>query len=149
MNGAPDNFFVDTNVLVYYFDRMEMAKHRRAQQWVEPLWANKSGRLSWQVLHELYATAIRKAVVPVRDARAAVEAFVQWRPAALGLATLRRAWHWMDQAQLHYWDALVLAAAEQSECRWLLSEDFQAGRKFDTVTVINPFERAPEEFGLA
>ena len=32
---------------------------------------------------------------------------------------------------------------------WLLSEDFQAGQKFDLVTVVNPFECRPDDFGLA
>ncbi len=62
---------------------------------------------------------------------------------------LHRAWHWCDRAQINFWDALILAAAEQSGCRWVLSEDFQSGRKFGPVTMVNPFERSPGEFGLA
>ena len=54
----------------------------------------------------------------------------------------------MDQAQLTYWDGLIVAAAEQAGCAWLLSEDFQAGRKLGRVTVVNPFHDRPEHFGL-
>jgi predicted nucleic acid-binding protein len=57
---------------------------------------------------------------------------------------IRRAWHWMDEAQLSYWDALILSSsAEASGCQWLLSEDFQNGRAYGSVTVINPFSQAP------
>ena len=38
---------------------------------------------------------------------------------------------------------MIVAAAERSRCRWLLSEDFQAGRKFGELTVVNPFEHEP------
>jgi len=38
---------------------------------------------------------------------------------------------------------LIVAAAEQTGCRYLLSEDFQTGRRFDAVTVIDPFASTP------
>jgi len=45
-------------------------------------------------------------------------------------------------------EALIVAAAELRGCRWLLSEDFQAGQKLGSVTVVNPFRALPDEFGL-
>jgi predicted nucleic acid-binding protein len=51
----------------------------------------------------------------------------------------------MDAAHISYWDAMIVGAAELSQCRWLLTEDLQDGRSFDTVTVINPFRLFPEE----
>jgi predicted nucleic acid-binding protein len=65
------------------------------------------------------------------------------------LELLRRGWRWADTAKLSFWDSMILAAAEQGGSRWLLSEDFQAGRKFGAVTVVNPFVQLPEEFGLS
>jgi predicted nucleic acid-binding protein len=48
--------------------------------------------------------------------------------------------------QIHYrhntpwYDALIVAAALESDCSTLLSEDFQHGQVFEgTLTVINPF----------
>ena len=52
----------------------------------------------------------------------------------------------MDDAQLSYWDALIVAAAERCGARYLLSEDFQPGRTYGTIQVVNPFERSPSEF---
>jgi predicted nucleic acid-binding protein len=86
--------------------------------------------------------------MPVTMVRETVEDLMEWKPHQPSLPTLSRAWHWCDQAQTNYWDALIIAAAEQSGCRWLLSEDFQAGRKFGTVTVVDPFASTPGEFGL-
>ncbi len=35
-------------------------------------------------------------------------------------------------------------AAKTASCLYLLTEDFQAGQKFDGIEVVNPFLRAPE-----
>ncbi len=146
--SAGDRFFVDTNVLLYSVDATLPAKQQAARLWVDALWENGSGALSWQVLHEFYVNTVRKVRVPNKIARQMVEDFAQWRPPEVTIGLIRRAWHWIDQAQLSYWDSLILAAAERMECRWLLSEDFQTGRRYGTVTIINPFLLSPEEFGL-
>jgi predicted nucleic acid-binding protein len=147
MAGA-SAFFVDTNVLLYSVDPAGRDKQAAARQWITLLWEHSAGRLSWQVLNEFYLNAVRKLGAPTRNARMVVEALVQWKPVDMTPGILRRAWHWMDTAQLAYWDALILAAAERAECAWMLSEDFQAGRRYGSVTVINPFREQPESFGL-
>lgn len=147
--SAEGSFFVDTNVLLYSISATEPLEQPSAKHWVDTMWTPRRGRISWQVIHEFYSNAVRKLGVQTPVARAAVERLVLWNPAPPRPATLRLAWHWCDAAQLNYWDALIVAAAEQSKCRWLLSEDFQAGRKFGAITVVNPFLREPREFGLA
>jgi len=52
------------------------------------------------------------------------------------------------KAQLYFWDSLIVAAAERAGCARLLSEDFEDGRSFEAVTVVNPFVHTPDEFGL-
>jgi predicted nucleic acid-binding protein len=52
--------FVDTNVLVYQLDSREPAKQLRARGWLDYLWAARTGRISSQVLQELYVTVTRK-----------------------------------------------------------------------------------------
>jgi predicted nucleic acid-binding protein len=148
MNGE-DNFFVDSNVFLYEMDGRNQAKQRAAADWILTFWGTGRGRLSWQVLHETYANAIRKLGVAPQAARETVRDLIEWKPIATNLEMIERSWHWCDRAQITYWDGLIVAAAEQSGSRWLLSEDFQSGRKFGEVTVVNPFERAPAEFGLS
>jgi predicted nucleic acid-binding protein len=75
-----------------------------------------------------------------------VELLVQWQPVGFHMSTLRRAWLWSDTAGLPYWDALIVAAAETTACRYLLSEDFQAGRRFGEITAVNPFHTTPADF---
>ncbi len=146
--SADERFFVDTNVLLYTADPADPAKRRAAQIWITTLWEQGAGSLSWQVLHEFNVNALRKLRVPSPKARATVAVFVSWQPIETGFGLIERAWHWTDKAQVTYWDGLIVAAAEQAGCAWLLSEDFQAGRKLGTVTIVNPFQDGPERFGL-
>jgi predicted nucleic acid-binding protein len=100
------------------------------------------------VVYEFYSNAVRKLGIPAATARRSVEQWMEWNPQQPTFTLVQRAWHWSDTAQMNFWDALIIAAAEQSGCRWLLSEDFQAGQRFGAVTVVNPFERSPVEFGF-
>lgn len=142
MQGAK-RVFVDTNVLLYFIDSSDPIRQARASEWLQHLWASGTGSVSWQVLHEFYVNATRKLKVPPKEARFLVDTFVEWRPIDSSAALIHRAWHWADVAQLAYWDALILAAAELAGCDILLSEDFQAGRQFDEIQVINPFNSTP------
>lgn len=140
---AAERVFVDTNVLLYFLDASDPVRQQRASEWLEHLWASGTGCLSWQVLHEFYVNAVRKLAVPPEEARFLVNSFLAWRPVDSSPALIHRAWHWADTAQTSYWDSLILAAAELAGCTVLLSEDFQAGRRFDEIEVVNPFTAAP------
>ncbi len=48
--------FVDTNVFVYQSDASDSEKQARAAEWCATLWRLRAGRVSVQVLLELYAT---------------------------------------------------------------------------------------------
>lgn len=141
MNG--DRYFVDSNVILYRYDELNPAKRDQAKLWLAWLWESQSGAVSWQVLQEFYWNALRKFRVPAELARYRVQLMSRWHPPPVTLALMERAWHWNDQAQVTFWDGLIIAAAETTACRFLLSEDFQAGRKFDFVTVVNPFQTLP------
>jgi predicted nucleic acid-binding protein len=143
MNGAGNLVFVDTNVLLYDVDGRDTRKQVAARRWLDSLWQQGTARLSWQVLNEFYANATNKIALPPTAIRRLVETYVQWKPGRFNLPLLERAWYWMDRAHVSYWDALILAAAERSGCRWLLSEDFTHGRKYGAVEIVNPFLTEP------
>ena len=142
MNGD-DRCFVDSNVLLYAHDSRNQQKQRRAEAWLDWLWQNAFAPVSWQVLQEFYSNATFEMRVPPHYAGAAVKAWSEWHPPEVTLGLLERAWFWSDQAELSFWDSMIVTAAERSRCRWLLSEDFQAGRQFGAVTVVDPFRNQP------
>ena len=51
----------------------------------------------------------------------------------------------VDECRIRRWDALIVASALQSGCRYLLTEDLQGGQVIDTMTIISPFTQEPEQ----
>ena len=142
--------FVDTNVFVYRHDGSDPAKQSCAEQWIRLLARGRSGRLSFQVLQELYATLTRDRRLNFdrSEARDIVQMLAVWQPVAVDLSTLERAWFLQDRFSVSWWDALIVAAAQKCECKVLLTEDLQHGQEFGGVQVVNPFvtpDRTPEE----
>jgi len=143
-----ERYFVDTNVILYTYDTKSQRKRDRAEAWLQWLWQNTSGSLSWQVIQEFYWNGIRKFGVDPSLMRSHANLLVEWGPPDVTIGLIERAWFWTDEAQISFWDSMIVAAAERTRCRWLLSEDFQAGRQFGAITVLNPFETAPQAQAL-
>ena len=61
---------VDTNVLVYAYDRAEPKKQRRALDVLDRLVAADAGVLSTPVLAEFYNTSTRKIATPLHPSQA-------------------------------------------------------------------------------
>jgi predicted nucleic acid-binding protein len=139
--------FVDTNVLVYARDRSEADKQRRAAEWILNLWETGLGRLSYQVIQEYYVTLTSKLDPPrsTEDAREDVTALGAWSPVSIDQRTIEGAWDIQDRYGYSWWDSLIVAAALQSGCRYLLTEDLQAGQAIETMTIISPFVEEPEK----
>lgn len=72
--------FVDSNVLVYWLDASEPDKQRHAETWLQHLWANRAGRLSFQVLLELYVIVTQRIDVTLsrEEARTVVRSLLAW-----------------------------------------------------------------------
>lgn len=138
--------FVDTNVLVYSEDRSDLAKHQQARDWLTVLWMRRCGRVSTQVLNEFYVVTTRKLkpAMPEGDARAEVRRYQRWQPWVVDHATVETAWGLEARFNVHYWDALMLAAAQQQGCQFMLTEDLQHGQMVDGLRIVNPFLVEPE-----
>ena len=134
--------FVDTNIFVYRQDASDLLKQSRADEWIRLLVQRRAGRLSFQVLQELYSTLTRKLKpgVPAPKAQQIVRDLAVWQPVAIGLVTLERAWFLQERYSVSWWDALIIAAAQSCECQALLTEDLQHGQIFGEIQVVNPFE---------
>ena len=139
--------FVDRNVLVYARDASETEKQPFAMAWMRALWESRQGRIGVQVLQEYYVTVTANLDPGLgRDeARAAVRGFAAWNPLPVDRALLEDAWQIEDRYGFSLWDATIVAAARRSGCRYLLTEDLQAGQDLDGTVVVNPFESKPEE----
>ena len=136
--------FVDTNVLVYAYDRASGWKHGRARDLVEKLWNEGSGILSTQVLQELYVNVRRKArpPVPQEEARTLVADYLAWDPVVNDGAAVLEAVDVGHRHQLSFRDALIVVAARKGGASVIYSEDLNHGQMFGSVQVLNPFNEA-------
>lgn len=132
--------FLDTNVLVYSYDISDRRKQEVARGLVRR--ALTGGFVtSTQVLEE-FAAALLHKVSPRVDAQALTRALDALAPIPVistDSDTVRRAVEIHDRYRVHYYDSLIIAAAERAGCECIWSEDLNAGQKYFGVTVQNPF----------
>ncbi len=141
------NVFVDTNVIVYSRDAGAGPKQAAATGWLSYLWETRRGRTSFQVLKEYYFTVTEKLKPGISPeiARNDVRSLLAWQPVRVNGRILHGAWDVQDRYRLSWWDALVVSAAEEGKCRYLLTEDLQPGQTIGSLTIVNPFRSAPSE----
>jgi predicted nucleic acid-binding protein len=131
--------FLDTNVLVYLFDRDTPDRQKRAQEVVETLGAQAV--VSTQVLQEFYVTVTRKLARPLSeaDAEAAVRDLAHLQVIDTDRELVLEAVARSRADRMSFWDALIVESALRGGCERVLSEDLQDGRRFDGVRIENPF----------
>lgn len=140
---------VDTNVLAYYagVDRHDddAAKIDMSQDLFARLHSRAQIVLPVQVLGELFVVltrsgeprdAAREAVLRLADTFAIVDSTRSGFLAALDLATTHK---------MQLWDSLILNAAAEAGCAFLLSEDMGDGFAWRGTVVINPLVDPPDD----
>lgn len=136
----PDKFFVDTNILLYAYDRSAGVKHERARRLLERLWTSGEGVLSTQVLQELCINLRRKIAhpLPVEEIRQIIQDYLSWEIVVNAPASTLHALEIEVRYKISFWDALILHAAESAGAAVVYSEDLAKGQKYGAVQVVNP-----------
>jgi len=133
--------FIDTNILVYAYDRSAGRKHTAAAQLVDQCWDDENGCLSIQVLQEFYVTVTRKIAKPLENqaARQLIADLAHWRIHVPEANDVLLAIDMQHTYSLSFWDTMILQSATKLGCRQLVSEDLSHGETYGAVQVINPF----------
>ena len=133
--------FVDTNVLVYAFDKSSSPKKLVAQRLMNELMADDLLRLSTQVLQELFVTLTRKVHQPCssEEALTVLEDLAAWPLMVVDYSAIRAAVGLADQAKVSFWDALIVVAAARTGAAVLYTEDLNGGQEILGVRIVNPF----------
>jgi predicted nucleic acid-binding protein len=135
---GPD--FLDTNVLVYAYDISDPGKQRVAQGLLKKAIAGQSVA-SAQVLAEFSATLLHKlspAASP-EDVTAILDVLGPIKLVKPDGEIVRRAVQVHATYGLHFYDGMIVAAAERAGCGRIWSEDLNPGQEYFGVTVANPF----------
>ena len=137
MKQMPDRAFIDTNVIVYMSSNDNQAKKKLARSLI-----NKYDCvISTQVINELSNVLIKKYSQSTSNVEATIfnlEAVCT--VALLTLETTNKALDIHDRYGYSFYDALILSAALDNNCKYVFSEDLQDGQILEgKLTIINPF----------
>ena len=133
---ASESVFIDTNVVLYALGTEE-PKRTIAQGAL-----NSFSVISVQVLSEASHILHRKQGIPKTDVvlqLGTIEALVD-RIVPLNKATVQLSWRLWQRYHFSWFDSLIVAAALDSDCTTLYTEDLQHGQIIgERLTIINPF----------
>jgi len=133
--------FADTNIFLYAGskDPADAAKKRISRELI----STEDIGLSAQVMQEFIAAASSKKRLGIgaSEAKATLAALLAFPVVPITPALVIRAWEVKTRYQISYWDAAIIAAAEELGCEIIYSEDLNDGQNYDGITVRNPFTR--------
>jgi len=136
------SFLVDTNVLVYAYDRTEPRKQIRAHEVLDNLALAGTGVLTTQVLGEFFWVVTRKLrqTFTARQAFDRVKKYLEsWRVLAVTPEILLEAGRGATEFNMPFYDAQIWASAKLNQIPIVLSEDFSNGSRIEGVQFLNPF----------
>ena len=132
---------LDSNILVYAYDRSESEKQAKAIQLLDQLFAAGAGVLSTQVLGEFFVAVTRMISAPLRVDQAldSLENLAAaWNVLELNSLIVLEAARGVREHQFHYYDAQIWAVARLNQVPYVFSEDFNPSR-IEGVEFVNPF----------
>jgi len=132
--------FLDTNILVYAIEVAGADPEKSAIG--RALVLAPDVCISTQVLGEFYSavTSVRREVALTHnEAVAWVQFWKRLEVLPIASPQVDLAVEIAGRYAIHYYDALILAAARLGGCTQVLSEDLNAGQDYGGVSVHNPF----------
>jgi len=142
MSAVQKKFSLDTNILVYTFDRTATSKRKKASLLLAEALETHRGIISYQVVQEFFNVATRKFSHPMTVpeaqlylARILMPLCEVFPDSALYSQALSVA----GEAGIAFYDALIVSSAIAGNCETLWTEDLQHGRRIRTLEIRNPF----------
>lgn len=138
------NCLIDTNILVYVYDRSEPAKQALALALLRQMPYSGAGAISTQTLAEFYNAVTRR----LKENLSPAEAYERlqnleqsWPVITVTPAVVLEAARGAQQHRLNFWDALIWATAKLNQIPIVLSEDFNVGSAIEGIRFINPLQQ--------
>jgi len=134
-----DRFFVDSNVWLYMFLEKDSKKALVAKSFINEKLLNYQVVVSWQVLNEITNVLLKK-----NFSESTVYVIIEWlckvvdiqnfsERILLDASDLRR------NLRVSVWDSLIVSAAINADCKYVITEDMQDMQKMESITIKNIF----------
>jgi predicted nucleic acid-binding protein len=130
--------FFDTNLLVYLYSEDEYEKQACVLSHIKE---SENRLVSTQVLNELSNTLRKKFKLDYGDiARVITEIRANFEITIVQVQTIEYALKIAETYRYSYYDSVIIAAALESSCTLLYSEDMQHGQLIENrLKIFNPF----------
>jgi predicted nucleic acid-binding protein len=134
--------FLDTNILVYAYDASDPKKQSIAQELTRRALAGEF-LISVQVLSEFASTLLHKISPPATAEQlvSILDALAPIKTISPDQETVLRAVAAHSAYGLHFYDAMIIATAEQAGSKRIWSEDLNPGQEYLGIKVENPFTK--------
>ncbi|MDW7651221.1 MAG: PIN domain-containing protein [Bacillota bacterium] len=132
---------IDTNILVYAYDRSQEEKQKAAVALLQKLVGLGVGVISTQVLGEFFYTVTRKIpeTLTAEEAGERVGRFCRmWPVHEVSEMIVYEAVRGVREHRFSYWDAQLWATARLNQVGLVLSEDFSHDSMVDGVRFLKP-----------
>jgi predicted nucleic acid-binding protein len=137
-----DRFFIDTNIIIYVFDKKNKDKKVKAQNILKQALSNTNGILSFQVIQEFCNVALKKFEIPLSasDCKTFINNFLfPICDIFPGLELYNKAIEIKESTNYGFYDSLIIASAIEGKCNILYSEDLNNNEKVMGLQIVNPF----------
>ena len=132
--------FLDTNVLVYAVDATDPDKHAKAVSVVQDALRNRRAyAISVQALTEFANIALGKLGLSPSAVLDFLRVFRGLDAVQPDLPLVLRGVELKALHGIHFYDAMMVAAAERAEAAEFWSEDLNPGQRYAGILVRNPF----------
>ncbi len=141
------NTLLDTNILVYAFDKDEKDKNSIASKLIEKVINNEiSIVLSIQNLSEFYYIITRKIPKPIpqSDAKNHVAKLIflsNIKIFGIKAGSILNAIEISTEFNIPYWDSLIVAVMKENNIFTIITENEKDFKKIPWLKVINPFKK--------
>jgi predicted nucleic acid-binding protein len=130
-----ERIFLDSNVMIYAYLKQDEKKQHISKQLIA-----QNAVISTQVLQELTNTLRRKMGVDYSIVRPILQECL--KNCDLNTNTSDTVFFALDIAERYgfsFYDSLIIAAALESKCTTLYSEDMQDNQRIENLTIKNPY----------
>ena len=139
-------FLIDSNILIYAYDKSESVKNTIAEKILEDVFTNKkNAAISTQNLSEFFVNITSKIEMPISitEARHIIQEIISMsniKTVTIGENTILKAIDISSEFETSYWGALISAVMHENKINKIITENEKDFKKIPWLKVVNPFK---------
>ncbi len=145
-----DFVLVDSNIIVYAYDKDDLVKHAKAKEIMNLAWDKKKTLVfSIQNISEFFSVITTKIKNPVEinivfNIIKDISNFPNFIIFTFTIDDVLKAINFVDKFKINYWDALIASVMQKNNIDTIITEDEDAFKKIPWLEIINPFKEEKE-----